>query len=406
MFETLKKRLSRKGADRAIYFSIFVLAIFGIVMIGSSSVGSVSQHGVSYAIKNMVMQSIYVGVGIFAMIVMTKTFTSKWVNYSNVLVLYFSGLIAMAICRLFTSVNGSYAWIRLFGFTIQPAEFMKLFLVLLLAYYLTEIDKALTPKAKFKSKEKRENFFKYKIKHALVIPGIFLAVAFLVGAFVQKDFGTSVILLMMGFICFMATPRTYYRKYKKLAWALVAVAGAFLVIFFTGIFKSYQIDRIASWLQPLKDYTGSSYQLVNSLIAFSNGGLFGVGLGNSTQKFSYIPEAQNDFIGAVIYEELGIIGLALIIIPTCIIIFKLLSYAEKVKDDKEKIILIGVASYFLLHLFVNLGGISGLIPMTGVPLLLISSGGSSAVVSFLGIGICQAIIAKYNRGKMINGTTD
>ena len=163
--------------------------------------------------------------------------------------------------------------------------------------------------------------------------------------------------------------------------------------------KRLPIRRISTWLAPLSDPYDTSMQLSNALIAFNNGGLFGVGLGNSTQKFGYIPESQNDFIGAIIYEELGIIGLGLIIIPTCIIIFKLLKYSQEIKENKSRIILLGIASYFFLHLLINLGGISGLIPMTGVPLLLISAGGSSSVTAFVAVGVAQAIIAKHNRQK-------
>lgn len=110
--------------------------------------------------------------------------------------------------------------------------------------------------------------------------------------------------------------------------------------------EPYQLNRIYIWLDPLIDPSNRSYQIINSLIAFSNGGLFGLGFGNSKQKFGYIPESHNDFIGAIIYEELGLFGLALIIVPTCIIIFKLLKYSNEVKENKSKIILLGIASYF------------------------------------------------------------
>ena len=136
------------------------------------------------------------------------------------------------------------------------------------------------------------------------------------------------------------------------------------------------------------------------MIAFADGGIFGLGLGNSIQKYDYIPEAHNDFIGAIIYEELGIFGLALIIIPTAIIIFRLLKYADQIQDNKSRVILIGISSYFMLHLLVNLGGVSGLIPMTGVPLLLISAGGSSTIASLMAIGIAQAIISKFNKEQL------
>ena len=137
--------------------------------------------------------------------------------------------------------------------------------------------------------------------------------------------------------------------------------------------------------------------MANALIAITNGGIFGTGLGNSIQKYGYVPEVHNDFITSVIFEELGLFGLALIMVPYAIIVFKLISYASKSKDPKTTIILLGIAAYFFLHLFINLGGVSGLIPMTGVPLLLVSSGGSSTLAAFIAIGIAQALISKDNK---------
>ncbi len=194
----------------------------------------------------------------------------------------------------------------------------------------------------------------------------------------------------------------YYKKYKKLVWIALAVAVIILGFLITAVLQGYQLQRIDSWLKPLKieNIYDSSWQLVNSLIAFTDGGIFGLGLGNSIQKYDYIPEAHNDFIGAIIYEELGIFGLALMIIPTAIIIFRLLKYADQIQNNKSRVILIGIASYFMLHLFVNLGGVSGLIPMTGVPLLLVSSGGSSTIAALIAIGIAQAIISKFNKEQL------
>ena len=229
-----------------------------------------------------------------------------------------------------------------------------------------------------------------------------MLVAFFVGAGIQKDLGTSLILASICFICFMSTPRDYYKKYKKLVWIALGVAVVILGFLITAVLQGYQMERINSWLKPLEleNIYSSSWQLVNSLIAFADGGIFGLGLGNSIQKYDYIPEAHNDFIGAIIYEELGIFGLALIIIPTAIIIFRLLKYADEIQESKSKVILIGISSYFMLHLLVNLGGVSGLIPMTGVPILLVSSGGSSTVSALIAIGIAQAIISKYNKEQL------
>ena len=108
-------------------------------------------------------------------------------------------------------------------------------------------------------------------------------------------------------------PRRYYKKYKRIAWLIIAIGSVVLVVLGTLVLEPYQLNRIYIWLDPLIDPSNRSYQIINSLIAFSNGGLFGLGFGNSKQKFGYIPESHNDFIGAIIYEELGLFGLALIL---------------------------------------------------------------------------------------------
>ena len=196
---------------------------------------------------------------------------------------------------------------------------------------------------------------------------------------------------------FFITPRPYYTKYKKLSLILLVIAFVVAILGMNFILKPHQLGRITTWLNPLLDEKGDGWQLVNALVAFSNGGLFGQGFGASRQKYGYIPESHNDFIVAIIYEELGLVGFLLFLIPYCIIIYKMFHYGMKVKETKSKLILYGVGLYFFTHLLVNVGGVSGLIPMTGVPLLLISSGGSSTWAAMIGIGIAQSIIAKYNR---------
>ena len=279
---------------------------------------------------------------------------------------------------------------------------MKVAMILILSYMLTETDAAFVVKGRFRTAELKSQFYKDKFIKCVLFPLGLMLVAFFVGAGIQKDLGTSLILASICFICFMSTPRDYYKKYKKLVWIALGVAVVILGFLITAVLQGYQMERINSWLKPLEleNIYSSSWQLVNSLIAFADGGIFGLGLGNSIQKYDYIPEAHNDFIGAIIYEELGIFGLALIIIPTAIIIFRLLKYADEIQESKSKVILIGISSYFMLHLLVNLGGVSGLIPMTGVPILLVSSGGSSTVSALIAIGIAQAIISKYNKEQL------
>ena len=402
IIDRLKQLFTRRGVDKGIYISVFILAVFGIIMIGSASIGSVtsSEKTVTLAIKNMSTQTVYVIAGAAVMIFIARVFKTRYIDYTTSMKLYLLGIILMTICRFWSDSHGSHAWIKFGGaFSIQPAEFMKIAMILIMSYFLTESDKAFVVKGRFKTAALKAAFYKEKFLKCVFLPMLLVFIAAVVGVFIQKDFGTTVILVGICFVCFIGTPRQYFKKYKKMVWIFIGVCAVILTIIGTTVLQPYQLGRIYSWLDPMSDPYNSSYQLVNALIAFSDGGLFGLGFGNSTQKYGYIPESHNDFIGAIIYEELGIIGLGLVIIPTCVVIFKLLKYSNEVKENKSRIILLGVSSYFFLHLIINLGGVSGLIPMTGVPLLLISAGGSSTVSAFVAIGIAQAIIAKHNRQK-------
>lgn len=396
MTKKLKLFFRKKGADKPIFISVIVLICFGIIMIGSASIGAVSAENNMYAVKNMITQTIYATCGLFIMMALTKVFQTKMINYRSSMIMYLVGIVSMCVC-VFWTTKGSHAWIHIGPFTVQPAEFMKVAMILILGYMFTETDSAYVVKGRFRTAELKEKFYKDKLLKCVGLPMALIIVVFAVGVLVQKDLGTSIILACICFICFMSTPRNYYKKYKKIVWVIVAIAAVVMMLLIGVVLQGYQLARIASWLRPIENIYSSSWQLVNSLIAFAGGGLFGKGIGNSVQKFDYIPEAHNDFIGAIIYEELGIVGLAFIIIPTAVIVFRLLQYADKIEDNKSRVILIGIASYFMLHLFVNLGGVSGLIPMTGVPILLISSGGSSTVAALIAIGIAQAIISKYNK---------
>ena len=402
IIDRLKQLFTSRGVDKGIYISVFILAVFGIIMIGSASIGSVtsSEKTVTLAIKNMSTQTVYVIAGAAVMIFIARVFKTRYIDYTTSMKLYLLGISLMTICRFWSDSHGSHAWIKFGGaFSIQPAEFMKIAMILIMSYFLTESDKAFVVKGRFKTAALKAAFYKEKFLKCVFLPMLLVFIAAVVGVFIQKDFGTTVILVGICFVCFIGTPRQYFKKYKKMVWIFIGVCAVILTIIGTTVLQPYQLGRIYSWLDPMSDPYNSSYQLVNALIAFSDGGLFGLGFGNSTQKYGYIPESHNDFIGAIIYEELGIIGLGLVIIPTCVVIFKLLKYSNEVKENKSRIILLGVSSYFFLHLIINLGGVSGLIPMTGVPLLLISAGGSSTVSAFVAIGIAQAIIAKHNRQK-------
>lgn len=396
MINLLKRIFKRRGVDKTVYFCVVILTIYGIVMIGSASVGQSAKMGPMYASMNMIKQAIFVLGGFAAMIFLTRCFKKSWVNANSTWIFYAVGLVLMLACLFFEDGKGSHAWIRIGSFTIQPAEFMKVIMILFLSFHFGEIEEYCQIPRNI-TRQKKEELQKRKLWYCILRPILAIFIAFFVGVFLQKDMGSS---LIMAFICmmlFFITPRPYYTKYKKLALILLVIGFILILLSATFILKPYQLGRIYTWLNPLGDIEGDGWQLTNALIAFATGGLFGKGFGSSTQKYGYIPESHNDFIVAIIYEELGLVGFMLFLIPYVIIIYKMFHYALRIKDTKSKLILYGVGLYFFTHLLVNVGGVSGFIPMTGVPLLLISSGGSSTLAAMMGLGIAQSIIAKYNR---------
>ena len=385
MINLLKRIFKRRGVDKTVYFCVVILTIYGIVMIGSASVGQSAKMGPMYASMNMIKQAIFVLGGFAAMIFLTRCFKKSWVNANSTWIFYAIGLVLMLACLFFEDGKGSHAWIRIGSFTIQPAEFMKVIMILFLSFHFGEIEEYCQIPRNI-TRQKKEELQKRKLWYCILRPILAIFIAFFVGVFLQKDMGSSFI-----------TPRPYYTKYKKLALILLVIGFILILLSATFILKPYQLGRIYTWLNPLGDIEGDGWQLTNALIAFATGGLFGKGFGSSTQKYGYIPESHNDFIVAIIYEELGLVGFMLFLIPYVIIIYKMFHYALRIKDTKSKLILYGVGLYFFTHLLVNVGGVSGFIPMTGVPLLLISSGGSSTLAAMMGLGIAQSIIAKYNR---------
>ncbi|MFR7591179.1 MAG: FtsW/RodA/SpoVE family cell cycle protein [Longibaculum sp.] len=399
MISLLKRIFKSRGVDKTVYVCVVILPIYGIVMIGSASVGQTATMGTGYATINMVKQVIFVLTGYGFMIFLTRCFKKSWIQAGSTWVLYGIGITLMLACLAFTSVKGSHAWIRFGSFTIQPAEFMKVIMILFLSFHFGEIEEYCQIPKNI-SKSKKELLQKRKFWYCILRPILAIFGAFLVGALLQRDLGSSLILAFLCMMLFFITPRPYYSKYKKASLVLLAIGGVIIVFGATFILEPHQLGRIYTWLNPLADVQNDGWQLTNALIAFTSGGLLGKGFGASSQKYGYIPESHNDFIVPIIYEELGLAGFMLFLIPYCIIIWKMFNYGMKVKDTKSKLILYGVGIYFFTHLIINVGGVSGLIPMTGVPLLLISSGGSSTWAAMIGIGIAQSIISKYNRDQL------
>ncbi len=376
-------------SDHLITFLALALAIIGVIMSASAGMETASA-GLNFLTSYVLIQVLYLVLAFIMMRILTRLFSfRRFQKYLGVwIVLMFVLLLAT---RFYPMVNGAYAWLRfkIAGrvMTLQPSEFAKLLVILLFAYYLGDLRLAKRP-------------YPVYLRPLLVIISLFAGIIILW----QKDFGSGIVLISLSLIELLVPS---HRPLRKIQISLVVLGvivlslGIFLIsqygFEFLKIFgfKNYQIARFQSALNPFLDRSGDGYQVVNSLIAMVKGGLLGAGLGNSSQKYGYVPEVRTDSIFPIIAEEVGLIGVLVIFFLYFALIARLFYFAIKVYDEKAKLVFIGLASYLFIHFFFNIGGITGLIPLTGVPLLLISSGGSSTLSLFMGLGIAQALIRQY-----------
>lgn len=364
---------------------LLFLVVFGTLMITSAEMGvSVGETG--YLTGVLIKQIIYSIAGLIAFVLARKIIKTRILrlNITVYWMIYGGLMVSLLICRLFGQINGAYAWIPLpFAGSIQPSEFCKTFMILFAAriFYKDQ-------------KEKNTESFKNYIMAMLGYVGVILAI--------QKDLGSAMVLLVM---CFCMAFVVNYKElvnsqvvmFSMILFAIFAVL-VFLSPWFTNLLMHFKDDyRIARFLaaaNPFMYRYDSGYHLVMSLVSFANGGLLGMGYGNSTHKYMNFPNPSNDFILPVIVEELGIFGFIAIVIGYGMLLYPLISYSLKTTSQTSRIVLIGVFMYFVSHFIFNVGGVSGFIPLTGVPLLIISSGGSSLVSCCGALGLAQGLMDK------------
>ena len=380
-----------KKYDLFIHIAVIALMVFGSLMITSTSVGEtfISKNVV---MKTFIKQLIFMIAGYLGMVFLANNFTMSRAKWWSQPVGYL--IVAMlVVCLLFEETGGARSWIHipipfLGDMTLQPSEFFKTFMVILMAVTVEST--------------RRKNYDWWSI---IKLPFIF----FLVGAglvFYQNDAGSVIVLAIICSICFMIPSHPNLKGVQRVVGSLIAVAGIGVVFILTpmgvstmeksSFLQSHQLSRITIAADPFVDPYGDGFQLINSLYAFSTGGWNGLGLGQSIQKMAYLPEAKTDYILPITVEELGISGFVFILVFYSIIIYRLFYYSLKTKSEGYRILFIGTALYLFVHFVFNVGGVSGLLPLMGIPLLFISSGASSLLSICCALGVCQATISKMN----------
>lgn len=356
----MKKKPLRR-IDKSLLIVTVLLFIVGLVMIFSASnVTAYIKQGDSPYIY-FIKQFVFLIGGAILFIIFIHTDTKKYKRIFSFL--FYATVVMLGVLLIHgKATNGATSWFSILGFGLQPSEFLKVFSIIWLSTF-------------YESKKGRLD------NYVTCLYPIFMCGVGAIFIFLQPDLGTFLIYVGIVALVFFAVPMHREIKNKILMIGLGLVAVASIVLFTAGksIINPTQMARITEFSNPCSKFITSGNQVCNGYIAINHGGLFGVGLGNSMQKYLYLPEPYTDFIFAIIMEELGLLVSIGIIILMMFVLYRVIMIGRKSYTDRGATICYGVAVYIFLHILVNLGGLFGLMPLTGVPLPFLSYGGSYTI---------------------------
>ena len=374
-----------KDIDKPLLFASAALFIFGLLnIVTASSRAAVVNYDVSIYYY-FYRQLAFIIIGLIGGAIILKTDTKY---YKIIVPVLFVAVIALNLWALtFEELSGSKNWIDLKFIKLQPSEFSKPIIICLLAILF------------------EKNYRKLRtvnIKHYDTIATMLLIAMIIPATIVlQKDFGTLLIILFIIGMMFLASPILKIDKIKTFLFMVVLGGLALLVIYNVQgyILNDARISRFTSFLDPCGNYENGGYQVCNSYIAINDGGLWGLGIGKSKQKYSYIPEPHTDSAFAIIAEEYGVYRTIFIFILYGIVLYRISVIGSKASSLRGRYICVGIASYIFIHIFINLGGMFGIIPLTGVPLPFLSYGGSFVLSLLSSLAIVQRICVESKKNK-------
>lgn len=378
------------GCDWGILVCTILLTVIGFWTIGSASMKSSVEDQTTFLTIVVVKQIVFLISSFIAMSWFENKFKISWLNSSKFISCALIMILILVLPLGFTAAGGAKAWIRFGPVSVQPSEFAKIMMILIVAAYLGD--------AKQNVKHYNKNVWFFFLFYALII------------WLLQKDFGSAFVVGLIFFCCYMIPSHKELYKTQKVLSSLfwIGVIGGLFALSPQGWklvtslpFKDYQVARFKAAVEPFSDIYGDTMNVSMALIAMARGGWIGSGYSNSISKYSNFPAANTDFIFAIFVEEHGFVGFLVIFSLYLFIVFRMLNYARHIKNEKAKIILVGTAMYVAIHVFFNIGGVSGFVPLTGIPLLLISSGGTSAFAIMTCLGIAQGVIRQYHRGEIV-----
>jgi len=365
-FHEKMKRLLK--VDPLIMGLYVLLSVFGLVMVYSaSSYYALVNQGNSEAF--MVKQLLYIVLGVLLALGIS-ILPEKWMKSEKVMGATFGVIFILLVVVLFTKgINGAKSWINLKVFNLQPSELVKLFVIWISAYLYSKNERS-----------KRDWRF-YLVPGGVTI--------FLFGMIMlQPDLGTGMIVVAVALLLGLMTGVS---NRALASWGAVFALLYGITYLDASIFekiglKAYQVSRFTSFHNPWADARGSGYQSIQGFLGLSRGNWFGTGLSNSVQKTGFLPEAHTDFILAIVGEELGFVVIFVLMLAIVGFIIAMIYKGNKCRSLFAKYLCYGVAILFLIQSGINIGALVGFAPLTGVPLPLISYGGSSFLASSVGVG--------------------
>lgn len=362
MRSPLKNKTTKGKADKTLFLLTCILLIAGLIAVADASAPQ-AQNYFNDSFYYVKQQILWGGLGFIAMVAASNI---HYVYWKKISIYLFMGtlilLVAVLIPGIGSKVLGARRWISIGFFGFQPSEVVKLTLALFFAR-LCEVKKP--------------------IGSYLVFLGITSALIML-----QPDLGTTIIVLCIGIT------QLFVAGVSLVQMGALFGVGGFLVSLLI-FFSSYRRERFMTFLKSSTDPLGSSYHIGQVLIALGSGGLFGKGLGQSRQKYLFLPEAATDSVFAIIAEEVGFLGSMLLLALFALFVYRGLRIAIKSRDPFAAVLAAGIVAWIGGQIFLNLSSMIALTPLTGVPLPFFSYGGSSLTMILLGVGILLNI-SKYN----------
>ena len=373
MEKTNKKKVSffNNPLDYTLLITILLLLSLGLIMVlSASSPTSLAESGTSYTY--FIKQAIFAIAGLFAMGIISKINYRVYKSFYKFV--YVLSIILLALVLVIgTSSNGAKRWIYIGGQSFQPSEFVKLFMIIFYAGLLT------------KDREELPKFWKGLVKHILwiaPIAGLLL---------LEPHMSATLVISGICLVMMIVAGCKFSQLFMSGLIIGVPVIGVLIVK------SSYRLKRVVTFLDPWQDKLGDGWQVIQSLYAIGSGGLFGLGLGQSKQKYLYLPEPQNDFIFSVLAEELGWAGCVFVIILFAILIWRGVLIAMKAPDMFGSLLAVGITSLIAIQVIINIAVVTSSMPATGMPLPFFSYGGTALFLLLCEMGILLNISRAGNK---------